>query len=193
MLNISPKCVRVHSDGLDGFVPHFEFDLAEPLAWGDDVCVVWCTKCFPEDGTHPQEALGALFEGIRAKLLPARQAHVYERIQQGVVLMTADEVCKRIRRENSWLTAAVAKGEFPEPVRFGGRAERGWLPEEVDLAAAQIAATATAKASTKLVAKLPINDWQRAGKDPAKRAAAKQHRATLKAQRRFKEDARRGA
>ena len=191
MLNLEPKTVVVHSDGNGGFAPQFEFDLGEPLTWGDGVCVLWCTRCFPENGEHPAEALGALFDDIRAKLLPARQAHIFERMQQGAVLMTADEVCVRIRRSNTWLTEAAAKGEFPESVRFGGRAERGWLREEVDLAAAQIAAAATTNASDKLVATLPTNDWQQAGKDVAKRAAAKQHRATLKAQRRFKEAARR--
>ena len=95
MLNLEPKMVRVHSDGKGGFDPRFEFDHTEPLAWGDDVCILWCCEpaCFPENGEHPMAELAALYDGIRAKMLPARQAHIFERMAQGAVLMTADEVC----------------------------------------------------------------------------------------------------
>ena len=167
MLNIEPKLVCVHKSREGQLNVQFEFDEAAPLAWGEEVGVTWCTTCFPGNGEHSADELGKLFDGIRARLQPAYDAHRVAAIGDSVApgdrakLLDRSEVLAAISRENTWLSERISEGRFPQPMFSGNK--RVWLADEVALANARIIAVDTARARGKEAAKThrPLNRHER--------------------------------
>jgi predicted DNA-binding transcriptional regulator AlpA len=64
--------------------------------------------------------------------------------------LSTQDVLARIPHKKTWLWAAVASGEFPEPLRVGGRCY--WLPEQLEKYEARLIAEAEARQAEKIAA-----------------------------------------
>jgi predicted DNA-binding transcriptional regulator AlpA len=66
------------------------------------------------------------------------------------VYLSTQDVLARIPHKKTWLWAAVASGDFPEPLRVGGRCY--WLPAQLEKYEAGLIAEAEARQAAKKAA-----------------------------------------